>query len=578
MTFDLSTAKPYGQAGGFDLSTAKPAPPPAEDSGQSLMSSIGQGLGNLGAGALRGAGSIGATLLWPIDKATDMIQGDREQSLSGLVTGKKPMSRNEERRHAMDSGLQLMGADPESMLYKGGKLGAEVAGTLGVGGMAANGVRALSSAPAAEALASAIASGGFKTGQAAAPGMLSAAANMATRTAGGAINGGLSAGLVNPEDAGMGALIGGALPMAAKAANAVGGKVGSAAKTLLAGPRASEELQKQIAAAREAGYVIPPTQAKASLGNRTLEGFAGKLTTAQNASARNQPVTNKLAAAAVGADDLTEASLGAVRQRAGEAYDKIKQVGQFVADEPFQEALAKAGGASAKMKENFPKLVNSEIEGLVESLAGRPQFDSETAIEAIKKFRFDGSANKISLDPAKKALGNAQMNISNALEDLIDRNLQQAGAPELLTDYRAARTTFAKLYDIEKALNKASGNIDATKIGKLLTKGRPLTDELRTIGEFANTFPKAAKSVEGMGSLPQSSPLDWATMGTLSAVTSNPLMMAGVLARPAARAAALSGPVQNRLMPGTPGYLEMLLQNQRAQQLMYQAAPVIGSQ
>ena len=43
----------------------------AED--PSIASSIGQQVGNLAAGAVRGAGSIGATLLWPIDKATDII-------------------------------------------------------------------------------------------------------------------------------------------------------------------------------------------------------------------------------------------------------------------------------------------------------------------------------------------------------------------------------------------------------------------------------------------------------------------------------------------------------------------------
>ena len=83
MAFDLATAKPAG--GGFDLSSAKPV----EESG-GLM----QGLGNLAAGAVRGAGSIGATLLYPVDKALDFVDsggfGDKvsNKSLTGLISGK----------------------------------------------------------------------------------------------------------------------------------------------------------------------------------------------------------------------------------------------------------------------------------------------------------------------------------------------------------------------------------------------------------------------------------------------------------------------------------------------------------
>jgi hypothetical protein len=63
-------------------------------------------------------------------------------------------------------------------------------------------------------LGAAIASGGMTTGRAVAPGLAAKAADLGIRSAGGAIAGGASAGLVNPEDAGTGALVGGALPIA----------------------------------------------------------------------------------------------------------------------------------------------------------------------------------------------------------------------------------------------------------------------------------------------------------------------------------------------------------------------------
>lgn len=158
---------------------------------------IKQGAGNLLAGAVRGAGSIGATILAPYDIAKDYLDG------KGLS-----LESNRARRAGIDGGLELMGAEPDSMLYKGGKIAGEIAGTAGAGGVLAKGAQALgASAP----LVSSLASGGLNVAG------RSGLAGLATRAVGGAATGGITAGMVNPEDAGTGAMIGGALPVAAKA-------------------------------------------------------------------------------------------------------------------------------------------------------------------------------------------------------------------------------------------------------------------------------------------------------------------------------------------------------------------------
>lgn len=157
-----------------------------------------QQLGNLAAGAVRGAGSIGATLMAPFDYAQQGLE-----RLAGAPA--RAQSINAQRRAGITGGLQSLGADPESMAFQAGQIGGEVAGTLGVGGalgnvaMRAPGAAALMQAPAATGAAARLGAG-------------------AGRVAGGAITGGLSAGLVNPEDAGTGALIGGALPVVGGAA------------------------------------------------------------------------------------------------------------------------------------------------------------------------------------------------------------------------------------------------------------------------------------------------------------------------------------------------------------------------
>jgi hypothetical protein len=87
-------------------------------------------VGDVAAGVLRGAGSIGATLLAPIDVASDALAG------KGLT-----LESNRQRRADMDSALDTLGADTDSIAYKVGKVGGEIAGTAGAGGVVANAAR-----------------------------------------------------------------------------------------------------------------------------------------------------------------------------------------------------------------------------------------------------------------------------------------------------------------------------------------------------------------------------------------------------------------------------------------------------
>jgi hypothetical protein len=175
------------------------------------------------AGAVRGAGSIGATILAPVDWLAQKagVQND--------FIGR------DDRRDQMDAGLQqLTGADPTSIAYKTGKLGGEIAGTAGVGGTLAAGVRALPIAARFTApLATAIETGGFRTG-----GGLTPVADIGTRIAGGAITGGASAGLVDPSASGPGAVIGGVLPAGMRATGVAGMRVANAVKSAIASPEA----------------------------------------------------------------------------------------------------------------------------------------------------------------------------------------------------------------------------------------------------------------------------------------------------------------------------------------------------
>jgi hypothetical protein len=525
----------------------------------SLVDDLKQGAGDLAAGAVRGAGSIGATLLTPIDAAA------RALGVQNDYIGRK------DRRESMDGALQSLGADTNSMAFKTGKIGTEIAGTAGAGGAVANVLAKIPGlAASAPSVINAIRTSGMTSGRQVAPGALNLLQDLAIRGAGGAISGAATAGLVDPNEAGTGAVIGAAAPAVLKTM----GALGEVAGRVVRGPAQSAETQASIKAAREAGYVIPPSQAKPTLANRVLEGVSGKISTAQNASAKNAEVTNSLAAKALGlAPDakITPEVVQDVRKAAGQAYEALGNSGTVTPGKTYFDALDKITAPHAQAAAGFPGSKVSPVIELVDSLKSKA-FDASSAIAKIKELR---SAADDAFRTGNTDIGRASKAGAAALEDAIEQHLKQSGATDLLQNFRDARQLIAKTYSVEKALNPTTGTVDARKLASMLDKGKPLSGELRQAAEFAQRFPKAAQTVEKMGSLPQTSPLDWTVAGTVGAATANPAALAGVMLRPGARALSLSDLVQNRLAKsGGANALEKLAANPELQQLIYRAAPV----
>jgi hypothetical protein len=178
---------------------------------------------NLASGLVRGAGSIGATLLRRQFEDTPQIGGLFDRALTTLVPAAGPISNvlsaggirfdtaeeNAERRRQMTRGLASLGADTDSLAFGAGKLGGEIAGTIAVGGPLGRGLMAV--APTAAPLATALSTGGFRAGAATRTG------DIAARAAGGATVGGLST-FAAGEDAGVGAGVGAAVGVAAPVA------------------------------------------------------------------------------------------------------------------------------------------------------------------------------------------------------------------------------------------------------------------------------------------------------------------------------------------------------------------------
>lgn len=298
--------------------------------------------------------------------------------------------------------------------------------------------------------------------------------------------------------------------------------------------------------ARQAGYVIPTTSTNPdSTINQVLEGLmSGKIKTAQAASTKNQPVTQLLVKRDLGIPEDVPLSIEAVRgvrKAAGAAYDNIRNAGGMVADKQFLQNLNDVASRNAGANRSFPGLVSHDAEAIVAPLR-QPGFDAGDAIDAIRHLRSmaDASFAKGEPEAAKTAIGAAQ-----ALEDLVERNLQQAGNGSGLDAFRQARQLMAKTYSVEKAMNPSTGMIDATRLAAELKKGKPLTGGMRTIAETSAAFPKATQALKE--DLHVLSPLDYG-VGILGMTGSgSPIGAAAIASRPLARAVALS-PAYQRLM------------------------------
>lgn len=245
------------------------------------------------------------------------------------------------------------------------------------------------------------------------------------------------------------------------------GKLG--AKWLQSGKTAASSTAAQqsvrdatIKESTSAGYVLPPSVTGGGKGSKVLESVAGKASVGQEASIRNQQVTNKIARAEAGLkpdEPINEATLAAAREQIAEPYRQIAAL-------------------SPKASQDLGKLKQARADAKAEW-----QF-------------YNRSADPKSLKKAQSLDAKAE-----ALEQSIEREAvkatmgQGAQARALVDRLRDARVRLAKNYDVETAVNLGNGNVDAAVIGRMLNKRgeKGMTGGLATIGKFQQAFPTFAR-------------------------------------------------------------------------------------
>jgi hypothetical protein len=315
---------------------------------------------------------------------------------------------------------------------------------------------------------------------------------------------------------------------------------------------------KALEEAQKLGYVVPPSTTNPTLLNKAVEGFAGKLSTAQEASVRNQEITNGLVRKEFGlpADAaLSPETMDTIRATQGKAYQAVSQVPDIKFGADYNKALDSLAVTSKKITDALPSYRSTgaqQVQELIDSL--KPTngvMDGETAVELSKSLRSEASSYQAAADrmgdPQARLLARTYRGAAEAVENAVENHLIATHQGQLADAWDNARRTIAKTYSVENAMDGA-GNVDALKLGKQLLKGKPLSDNLEAAANFANAFPKAARNLKE--SFPGISPLDYYAGAALEGVTHNPAALAAGPLRMGVRSTLL-GPVgQYMAKPG----------------------------
>lgn len=508
--------------------------------------------GDVLAGAVRGAGSIGTTILEPVDSLA------RRFGVQNEYIGRT------DRRQAMDDALRGMGADTNSLAFKGGKLGAEIAGTSGVGGVLAKGGRLL--LPAATQAVPAVANviRAVETAGASGGGLI-------PRSVGAAINGLVTAGMVNPDDALSGGVVGAATPsvvgLAGKAGNAIADLVRPNAQ---ANPLARKAVDKY-------GIPLAPADVTDSRAVKGVRSFLSDLPVigrpAQSLKEQQTKAFNKAVGGTFGAaeESLTPQVMDQAKRRLGSEFDRIWNNNVLQVDGQMFQKITDLDTQAMKL----PKQEGESLRREIQDLLSKVQQDQQGGL-----FVPGDVANKFQSYLRRRAEGSA--GLRNELTDLrqtvigaFNRSVQPADAAALTKNramYKAFKTVEPLLNSAEAGVaGRVSGDVPVALLPNAVNRsysnpaGSPLA-ELSSIGSrfLVDRTPQTGGSARAM--------IQNSALGTGLALGgwSNPVLAGGGLLSLGAASKALNSPTVGRsLMNPAP---------QVPTGLLYRASPLLVTQ
>lgn len=239
-----------------------------------------------------------------------------------------------------------------------------------------------------------------------------------------------------------------------KVGNVIGKKIGDKVAANALAKQQNVTRDETLKAAQSAGFKVPRSMYNPTFMSNRLESFGGKAATSQQASASNQNVVNSMARKALDLPDSAPLSVSAVEKVRTSAYA------------PYREVAKISKGAA-------------------------------NALEQLKQARADTNAwfasyNR-SANPEHLAKAKEFRELADVAESVIEDYATKAGKGNLVRELADARKMIAKTYTVERAMNKATGDINPRVLARMFEKGTPLSDGLDEIGRFASAFPRVAQ-------------------------------------------------------------------------------------
>jgi hypothetical protein len=257
-----------------------------------------------------------------------------------------------------------------------------------------------------------------------------------------------------------------------------------------------------LRAGQALGMQTQPGSVQPTVFNTLLESTAGKYNVSQNMARNNQEVIDNVSRKALDLPSdtpLTSQTMKTFRDAEYlKGYEPIKVLGAIPTDRTFKQEIADIKSQFTGVNKSFPRAAPDEVKKLAK-IYDVPAIDTKDALPVIQDLR---DAAKGNFSRGENRIAKAQIAISKAIEDQIERDLVTANNPQaatLLQQFRASRIRMAVSHAIEDAIEVGTGSVNGRKLASDIQRGKFLTDELADVAAFANTFKTVVKTPGQVG-------------------------------------------------------------------------------
>lgn len=253
--------------------------------------------------------------------------------------------------------------------------------------------------------------------------------------------------------------------------------------------------------ANKLGIVLDPAVSNPTKTNKALAAVAGTQDLEASLSKTNMPKWNELIKKDLGLPSnsvLDRAAIDAALDMHSGPAAKVREIPMLEADpvvlkkiEDLRISKPLIGGKVRADAANM--VVNDALDQIKKGLSGSEVIDNIREMRkdanAVYKARDMGNV----IEPSKIAEADTHMSVAKALEDLIDANVKD---PKVISELRAARAKQANIFDIDRSLDYATGQVNPATLAKMVTEGKKLSGVAKEIGEIAANFPGVARITE----------------------------------------------------------------------------------